>query len=335
MSNFPITLVVLGFNQEKSIGLAIESALRQDYENLEVLLSDDCSSDATFDIMQAAASRYRGPHRLSLNRNPENLGIAGHINTVVSLGSHELIVLNAGDDISTPQRVSVLAKAFEQTFPRPLLIHSDATAVLRGESVEDLRPMKLSKLSEGRIATVKNYYLGCTGAISKDLHRVYGPLSVPGVIEDVAEGFRAAILGRLHYVPQALVLYSLDSGSFSTINKFGYASIPAVRREQERAYSLRADSINQRIADLRTLRRLSSQSESELEVAHVDPALVANLQIEALTKRLQRDLSRVAPDPQNHFSLRLRKSAKSLAVWSKRAILFVLFKIRRRVRFSG
>ncbi len=48
------TLIVLGFNQEEVIDTAIKGALEQDYANLESILSDDRSSDQTFQRMERA-----------------------------------------------------------------------------------------------------------------------------------------------------------------------------------------------------------------------------------------------------------------------------------------
>ena len=50
----------------------------QIYSPFEIILSDDCSPDGTFKIMQEMVEAYKGPHEFVLNRNEENLGIGGH-----------------------------------------------------------------------------------------------------------------------------------------------------------------------------------------------------------------------------------------------------------------
>ena len=78
-----ITLVVFAYNQSAMIDAAIDSALAQVGEPIEILLSDDASPDDTFARMQAKAAAYRGPHQVRVRRNPTNLGINGHFNAVV------------------------------------------------------------------------------------------------------------------------------------------------------------------------------------------------------------------------------------------------------------
>ena len=80
-SSPPFSFLMITYNQEQYIADALNSALAQDYPNLEIIVSDDCSSDQTFAIATDIASNYRGPHKITLNRNEPNLGI-GAISTM-------------------------------------------------------------------------------------------------------------------------------------------------------------------------------------------------------------------------------------------------------------
>ena len=99
------TLFITSYNQEAYVGAAIDGAFAQTYAPLEIVMSDDASADRTFEIMREKAAAYRGPHRIVLNRNEKNLGIVPHVEKVMSLASGEIIVENAGDDVSVPHRV--------------------------------------------------------------------------------------------------------------------------------------------------------------------------------------------------------------------------------------
>ena len=64
-----VTFALFSYNQEQFIRQAVESAFAQTYSPLEIILSDDFSSDGTFEIMQEMVAAYSGPHRVVLNQN--------------------------------------------------------------------------------------------------------------------------------------------------------------------------------------------------------------------------------------------------------------------------
>ncbi|WP_417377440.1 glycosyltransferase family 2 protein [Gimesia maris] len=99
-----VTFVVLTYNQERYIENAIKSAFSQTYSPLEILISDDCSTDKTFEIARRLVDEYEGPHLVRLNRNRKNLGIGGHISKISELANGSWIFLAAGDDVSMPER---------------------------------------------------------------------------------------------------------------------------------------------------------------------------------------------------------------------------------------
>lgn len=47
--NMLISVMIPTYNQEHFIAQAVDGILRQDYENIEVIISDDCSTDGTFE----------------------------------------------------------------------------------------------------------------------------------------------------------------------------------------------------------------------------------------------------------------------------------------------
>ena len=59
-----VTFALFAYNQEKFIREAVEGAFSQTYEPLEIILSDDYSSDRTFEIIERMAAEYTGPHRV-------------------------------------------------------------------------------------------------------------------------------------------------------------------------------------------------------------------------------------------------------------------------------
>ena len=61
-----VTFALLLNNQECSIREAVEGALSQMFEPLKKILSDNCSTDVTFEIMQETVSAYNGCNKIIL-----------------------------------------------------------------------------------------------------------------------------------------------------------------------------------------------------------------------------------------------------------------------------
>ncbi|MDP1872160.1 MAG: glycosyltransferase [Gallionella sp.] len=100
-----VTFVIFTYNQRDYILEAINGAIAQNYANLEIIISDDCSSDGTFELVKSFVDSYTGPHTLIANQTMENKCTVGHFFDVVDLANGRLLILSAGDDISYPDRV--------------------------------------------------------------------------------------------------------------------------------------------------------------------------------------------------------------------------------------
>lgn len=109
-----VTYVLLAYNQEEFIRQAFESALAQNYSPLEIIVSDDCSHDRTFEIIREIASNYNGPKSLQIFRNEQNLGIGAHIQKIVEVARGSILIMAAGDDFSQPSRTEKTVEAFQK-----------------------------------------------------------------------------------------------------------------------------------------------------------------------------------------------------------------------------
>ena len=70
-----VTVGIKCFNQKTMIGEAIESALAQTYRPLEIVISDDGSTDGSWQVIEETVREYaRSDISVTLNRNSVNLG---------------------------------------------------------------------------------------------------------------------------------------------------------------------------------------------------------------------------------------------------------------------
>lgn len=209
-----VTFSLFAFNQEQFIRDAIKGAFAQTYEPLEIILSDDCSTDRTYEIMQEMAESYVGPHKLDLNRNEANLGSRGiglHVNRAFELSSGQLFVFAAGDDISLPNRTAALVETWFAAGKPEGSLHS-AAEVFSGS------PDEIVSVFEGNadfnkqsirncVRTGGKGVLGATHAITRSVYERFGPLPEGTLFEDRTLAFRSLLLGDVIYSPLALVKY--------------------------------------------------------------------------------------------------------------------------------
>lgn len=123
MSNLPLVSVMCPvYNAGAYLEMAMRSVLDQDYPNLELVISDDCSADASRRIATDVAAQY--PHRsIILNFNEKNLGITANCNYALSLCSGEFVCLFAGDDLMYPEKVRRQVESFAADPGKSLCFH--------------------------------------------------------------------------------------------------------------------------------------------------------------------------------------------------------------------
>lgn len=98
-----VSVIMPTYNQEAYVAEALDSILAQQYANLEIVVSDDASTDGTARVLRAYADRHPDVIRLILQ--PHNIGITPNINVCLSACTGKYIALFAGDDIMLPGKL--------------------------------------------------------------------------------------------------------------------------------------------------------------------------------------------------------------------------------------
>lgn len=204
-----VTLLLVSYNQEDYIEEAIAGALAQDYPNLEIVISDDASKDATFERIQACFRAYSGPHQIKLLQNPQNLGIGGNIDQAVRQSSGELIFISGGDDVSLPMRVSSVVNFWIEHECTPELI--GAYLFDMDESGKRLGTIEISKLERYRSlddwSHSPPHVIGAAQAWTRRLFDKFGGTPKGIVGEDMVMAFRAIGTASAITLPVPLVNY--------------------------------------------------------------------------------------------------------------------------------
>ena len=105
------------YNGERFLAEAIDSLLRQEYRNFELIISDNASTDKTAVICQQYASL---DNRIRYIRNETNIGVLNNFNQVLRFARGQYFMWAASDDLWEPGFILELEK----------LISEDKEAVL-------------------------------------------------------------------------------------------------------------------------------------------------------------------------------------------------------------
>jgi glycosyltransferase involved in cell wall biosynthesis len=106
-----VTIATITYNSSKFVAQAIESVLAQSFTDFEYLISDDCSTDDTWAIIQT----YKDP-RIRAWRNEQNLGEYPNRNKTLYEAKGDYIIWIDGDDIFYPHGLEFMLKMLE-AFP--------------------------------------------------------------------------------------------------------------------------------------------------------------------------------------------------------------------------
>ncbi|MFI3135411.1 MAG: glycosyltransferase [Methylococcaceae bacterium] len=204
------TFILMVYNQEKWVAEAVRAALSQDYCPLEIIISDDGSTDSSFEIIKNEVASYFGPHKVFLNQNNLNLGIARHLSQSVRNASGDIVVYACGDDISLPHRTSSIVDAWKKNGEKTILVHSNFQSIDEDGSflpehfkIDDRLYDSLNDLCDTNM-----FVVGSTSAYTRDLIISY-PEFVPDLVhEDCCTPFRARLLDApVISISDALILY--------------------------------------------------------------------------------------------------------------------------------
>lgn len=97
-----ISVIMPAYNSEKTIEMAMRSILNQTWQNLELIVVNDFSSDHTFDIIQQIAS---SDDRVKVINNPCNVGAYVSKNLGLKMTTGDYITGHDADDWAHPQRL--------------------------------------------------------------------------------------------------------------------------------------------------------------------------------------------------------------------------------------
>jgi glycosyltransferase involved in cell wall biosynthesis len=246
-----VTAILLCFDCEAFVGDAVNGAFAQDYAGpLEILISDDASTDGTFEVVQEALARNSGRHRVRALRRDRNAGSkSAHLNQVFHEATGEIFISFDDDDVSRPDRVRRIVEAFAD--PDVQAVYSsfsliDAAGAARGPG--NVPHPAIGEDTSTWFARVDAYAAGTTLAVRRKVVESFGPLD-PGVHEDIALPFRASLLGKVAFIAEPLVAVRRRATSL-TADLARFRSLASYRDRMQRGIEQARRNLECRLSDL-------------------------------------------------------------------------------------
>jgi len=104
---------------------ALNSVLRQDFESMEIIISDNASPDGSWEKTEQLCNL---DHRIVVRRNESNLGWTGNLNECIKIARGKFIVFLCDDDELLPGMIE-LASEFLRTHPAVGFVHSAVESI--------------------------------------------------------------------------------------------------------------------------------------------------------------------------------------------------------------
>lgn len=170
VDNPKVSIVIPVFNGENYLGYAIDSALNQTYENIEIIVVNDGSTDNTDKICKGYGDKIRYFAK-------ENGGVASALNLAIEKMDGKYFSWLSHDDAYKPDKIEKEVEALRKLDNKQTVILSDA--IVTDESLQTISETKLSpninKSPRSFLALdIRNGINGCGLLIPKTLLKKYG-----------------------------------------------------------------------------------------------------------------------------------------------------------------
>ena len=186
------------YNGEEYLEIAIKSVIEQTYDNWELIIINDCSSDNTAQIL----NEYKSiDSRIKVYTNETNMRLPKSLNKAIDLCNGKYIARMDADDICLPQRIS--------------------------KQVEFMEANNTVSLSSCRFYTLKNGKISSGGCGGKNdntsimsLLAITNPILHPGIIA------KSSVIKQLRYNPSYTCTEDYELWTRFAMNGYKIAVIP-------------------------------------------------------------------------------------------------------------
>lgn len=211
-----VSIVLSTYNGERYIEEQINSILSSSYQDTDLYIRDDGSSDRTMEILEGYRSST--PDRIHVIRNEVNLGVTLNFLQGVCDTTADYIMLCDQDDVWKPNKIGDTLKRMRHMEAQlgkdiPLAVFTDATVVDGSLNTLHDSFFRIGKLDPRKTdlphILMENKLIGCTVMINASLRRVLKSRKLPekARYHDWWIALIAASCGKIGFLPEQTMLY--------------------------------------------------------------------------------------------------------------------------------
>lgn len=202
-----ITICLLSYNHDHLLSKTITSILRQTYQDFEFIISDDCSTDNSWNIISDFASRN---NKIKAIRPSKNLGMAANANFAFSFSKSPYVALLCHDDIVSTDLLFKWLDVIEKEDSIGFVFNNYSTG--NNIAIHAQAGMNFREIMDGK-EFLKKYLLkqwGCPVRASALIRRSYleqlnGMDEKFGMLADIDLWMRLANISNVGYVKEKLI----------------------------------------------------------------------------------------------------------------------------------
>lgn len=214
-NEFLVSIVLCTYNGEKYLEEQLNSIINQTYKNLEIIISDDCSTDNTISILE----KYKHLNNFHIFLNKENLGFNKNFELAISRANGYYIALCDQDDAWDLNKIDILVSSIEEeslVYANSMLV--DENLISLNKTLED--KLKVNFISSN---SMLNFIFGnCVSAHAVLFKKeIVDFLNFPrNIYFDQYIAMVCASKNGVKYINKNLVLYRQHSNNTLAQNGF-------------------------------------------------------------------------------------------------------------------
>lgn len=229
-----ISIIVTTYNGEKYLAAQLDSILAQTHRELEIILSDDASTDSTYTIAQRYAAQ---DPRIILIRHEKNAGLHANLGDALERATGEYIAISDQDDIWRADKIEKQLSLLDGAVG----VYSDSALIdASGNSLGFTLFQSLNIKPGADISrTVPLFFKNCVSGHALLFHRSLLSMVLPftdDFIFDHQLALAASCFGGLRFCSEPLVYHRIHGGNHTNAGLAGESARKAaiIDRNAER-----------------------------------------------------------------------------------------------------